>query len=284
MGLLLSVEADYCDEAVSIYDYNFFIVMCFNLRLATTGLLMDDRNSDNTRIFKGLPRLRWVKDEDETAELAAARESFYYWWWVFLKESRPYRQALSGRALEPYLSMSKDFGRLMDDFDYWWIRTGREIFSEQLALPRVRVLEHSQTVNLKQINAKLVVELPLTIRRSTILRQVNKLLDQHHPGAQLRVGEHSSARRKLYPASRMRLPTLQVLYDVWQARKQAPDQAWHKTGEQLNLSPAFIPTLADNKKEIDYKNRCMTLVIQRYHRKAAALIEFAAQGDFPRIK
>jgi hypothetical protein len=236
------------------------------------------------RVFKGLPRIRWAEDADEEQELIAARSSAYYWWWAFLRESREYRRALSGRTDEPFAGVARDFRRLGDDFDRWWLRIGREIFAEQMALPRVRLLEHGLTVNLDQINPKLVVELPLTIRRATILRQVNRLLDEHHDGARLRVQQHGSAKRKLYAQSRMRLPTLKILYDVWITRKQHPDWSWHAIGETLRLSPVFIPTSRDDDKEIDYKRRCMTLIVQRYHRKAAALIDFAARGDFPRLK
>jgi hypothetical protein len=236
------------------------------------------------RVFKGLPRIRWAEDADEAAELAQARNSAYYWWWAFLRESRDYRRALSGRTEEPFPSMARHFGRLGDDFDRWWLRTGREIFAEQMALPSVRLLAHGVTVNLEQINPKLVVELPLTMRRATILRQINRLLDQHHAGTDLRVMKHGSAKRKLYAQSRMRLPTLKILYDVWIARKQHPDWTWNDIGETLRLSPVFIPDSRDDAQEVAYKRRCMTLIVQRYHRKAAALIDFAARGDFPRLK
>jgi hypothetical protein len=63
-----------------------------------------------------------------------------------------------------------------------------------------------------------------------------------------------------------------------------PDWTRHAIGEQLNLSPVFIASTTDSELEVEYKNRCMTFVVQRYYRKAAALIDFAARGDFPRIK
>ena len=240
--------------------------------------------TSHDRVFKGLPRIRWAEDADEPAELAAARDSAYYWWWVFLQESREYRRALLGRTEEPYAKMAKDFGRLSDDFDYWWLRTGRKIFAEKLALPRVRPLEHGVRVNLDQINEKIVLEIPLTIRRSTILKQINRELDNVHQGAGLRVYKHGTAERKLYPHSRMRMSTLELLHRVWMARKENPHEEWHTTGERLNLSPVFIPNARDTADDIKYKNRCMDVVVQRYHRKAAALIDFAARGDFPRIK
>jgi len=236
------------------------------------------------QVFKGMQRIRWAKDSDEDAELAEARKSAYYWWWAFLRESREYRRALSGRTEEPYASMARDFGRLGDNFDRWWLRTGRIIFAEQLALPRVRILEHGITVNLDQINPKLALELPLTIRRSTILRQINEFLNAHHQGAKLRVMKHGTAKRKLYAQSRMRPATLKILHDVWTMRKNFPQMTWWEIGEALGVSRAFDTKPTDTAQERAYKHRCMTLVVQRHCRKAAALIDFASRGDFPRIK
>jgi hypothetical protein len=237
------------------------------------------------RVIKGMRRIRWAEDPDEAEELVEARNSPYYWWWMFLRESHDYNKGLLRKNVDESIAgMAADFGRLGDDFDWWWLRRGREIFSEQMTLPRARILEHGVRVNLDQINPKLVVELPLTIRRATIIRQINQLLDKHHAGAQLRVMNYATAKRKLYAHSRIRLPTLELLYRVWKARNERPDESWYMSGEKLKISPVFIIDAKDTKIEQDYKRRCMTIVVQRYYRKAQALIEFAAKGDFPRIK
>ncbi len=85
------------------------------------GERVQRRRAASERIFKGMPqRRRWAEDADQEAELAAARDSAYYWWWAFLRESRDYRRALSGRTDEPFAGMARDFGRLGDEFNYWW--------------------------------------------------------------------------------------------------------------------------------------------------------------------
>lgn len=236
------------------------------------------------RVFKGMQRQRWAEDTDRAAELAAARGSFYYWWWAFLRESQDFRKALTGKKDEPYATIARDFGRLGDSFETWWLQRGRDLFAEKVAIPRVRCLEHGIVVNLEQINPKLVVELPLTIRRATILRQVNRLLEQYHQGPRLKVLAHSSAQRKLYAKSRMRLATLALLHAVWVKRKENPQLPWWEIGERVGVSPVFKVGDGDEAAEVNYKRRCMTLVVQRYHRKAAALVAFAAKGDFPRVK
>jgi hypothetical protein len=235
------------------------------------------------RFFKGLPTT-WGRDVDRETEAKAARESFYYWWWAFLSESMEYRRAVTGRKEEPYASMAADFGRLGTSFETWWFERGREIFVEPVAIPRVRKMEHGDMANYEGVNPKLIIEMPLTIRRQTILRQVNKLLDQHHAGSDLRVHAYSRAKRRLYPHQRIRKATLETLMKVWQARKAKPDAPWWETGEELRLSPYHTVTEKDDAATIANKHRIMALTVQRMHRKAKAIIDFAAKGDFPRYK
>lgn len=234
------------------------------------------------RLIKGLGIT--LQDLDRDAELKAAENSLYYWWWVFLRESREYRRAVSGGTEEPYASMARDFGRLGHSFEHWWFERGRDLFAEQVAIPRVRKLEHREAANYEGINPKLVVELPLSIRRTTILRQLNKLLDDHHTGQKLRVHAYSHAHRRIYPNQRIRITTFPPLLAVWREHKQNPKKEWWKIGEELNLAPLFTCEPNDDAKTVAHKHRMMALTVQRLHRKAKALIDYAAKGDFPRFK
>lgn len=241
------------------------------------------------RVIKGLPRLPLV-DIDRKVELQAARDSLYFWWWSFLRESLDYRRAVSGRKEEPWARMASDFGRLGDHFDSWWFETGRGLFKERVAIPKVRKLEHGEPANYEGINRKLVIELPLTIRRATILKQVNTLLDAelNEPDkryfSNLRVHAFSTARRRIYPDQRIRITSFKTLLDVWQERKKSPSVPWWEVGEKLRLSPVYITQPTDTEEEVKYKHRLMSLIVQRHYRRAKALIEFAAKGDFPRFK
>lgn len=225
-----------------------------------------------------------LQDADRDAELEAAKSSLYYWWWAFLRESREYRQAISGSTEEPYASMARDFGNLGHSFEYWWFARGRNLFEERVAIPKVRKLEHGEGANYEGVNPKLVIELPLTIRRQTILRQVNRLLDEHHTGQKLRVHEFSTAERRLYPNQRIRKSTFPPLMAVWQERKRNKKEEWWETGERLKLSPIHTVAEGDDADTVAWKHRIMALTVQRLHRKAKSLIDFAARGDFPRFK
>lgn len=225
-----------------------------------------------------------LHDNDREAELKAAENSLYYWCWAFLRESTEYRRAVSGSGEEPYANMARDFGHLSHSFEHWWFARGRDLFEEQVAIPKVRKLEHGEGANYEGVNAKLVLELPLTIRRQTILRQVNRLLDEHHSGQGLRVHQFSTAKRRLYPQQRIRKTTFPPLMAVWQERKRNKKEEWWETGERLKLSPIHIVEKGDDAHTVAWKHRIMSLTVQRLHRKAKSLIDFAARGDFPRFK
>jgi len=242
------------------------------------------RAKEPKRQYKALNEQTWADDADVQREVAEAENSPYYWWWMFIRESHDYQMALRGARGEPYASMARDFGVLGNNFSAWWQFTGREIFAEQQAIPEVRELEHGSVVNLNQFHPKLALELPLGISQAQILRQVKKILARRHEGIELRPHAYGTSKRRLFPDSRMRMPTMKILYDVWKVRKNYPKAKWREIGIRLRLSPAHIPRRGDSKEEIKYKRRVMALVVQRYYRKAAALIEFAARGDFPRIR
>lgn len=250
--------------------------------------MSDERRVERLRFIGQLPKHRFRPGETTVAweaELAAARTSLYYWWWRFLKESVEYRAAQMGELRdEPWAGVARDFGHLYDDFEDWWYRTGRMLFAEQASVPRVRVLEDREQISYELSNASLFVEIPLTIKRKTILRQLNRLLDANHPGQSLRVYSHSTARRRVYPNQRIRMATFPTLLAVWEAHKSASTKPAWQIGEDLNLSPIHVVVPGDDEEEVKYKHRMMSLTVQRLQRKATALIDFAAKGDFPRFK
>ena len=235
------------------------------------------------RLFKDMPQ-GWGKNPEDWDELAAAKDSYYYWWWAFLRESDEYRQARKGEGTEAMLQMADDFGQLGDHFPTWWFKRGRDIFAEKMAFPQVRKLHSKDLENYEPNKNKLMLEIPLTIRRSTLLKQINKILDAEHEGAALRLHKFSQAQRRIYPKQRIRKTTFKPILDVWQMRKTDTDMPFWQIGELLRLSPSFIVGPADDTDTVAYKHRNMTLTVQRLYRKAQALIKFAARGDFPRFR
>lgn len=234
--------------------------------------------------FKGMPR-HWKRGISIENEIEAAKNSYYYWWWAFLGVSEEYRKAESGSKKEPYASLYADFGRIRgSSFDGWWMERGRNLFAEPVAIPKVREMEHMELASHEMPREYLYIEVPLKIRRQTILRQINKLLDDRHEGRGLKLLKQSQARRKLYAKQRIRITTFDPIWKVWQARKADPKKSWSQIGYDLEISSAFNIKDWHDEEMIKYQQRMMALVVQRLHRKAEALIKFAALGDFPRFR
>lgn len=251
------------------------------------------------------------KHKELAAELNAAKNSSYYWWWVFLRESEEYRAVSSKRKVkykpssrralnkskaafdleegDPQVrAVAEDFGDLdFGPFHIWWFSTGRYIFAQQRAFAEVKVVDDGFTVWESKNVKRFYLEVPLTIRKSTALRQIKKILGayfQAEDGGRHNVFAHSTAKREINKSSKMRLSTFKQFFDVWQDRQEHPDSKWWETGERLKISPAFINYPHTAKSLRASNNRNMTLTVQRIYRKTEKLIYFAARGDFPRTK
>lgn len=214
----------------------------------------------------------------------AAMDSLYRWWWECLKESAEYDEALRGKLGQPWAGMAADFGELEDSFSDWWMVRGRGLLGDQVYQPAVLRLSSAAEFVKDDVRPNMLLEVPLTTSRKEIIKQFTQLLDEALVKRPERSARGSGIRRELYPDQRMRLETIKSLLEVWKARKGADDEAWWQTGERLGHWTQYHSLPNDDAAAIKEKQRLMTLTVQRLHRMATALIDFAAKGDFPRVK
>jgi hypothetical protein len=171
---------------------------------------------------------------------------------------------------------------------YTGLSRGVDLFKQTQPRARVREMMATETVPVARADAsRLYLEVPLTIRRSTVLRQINELLDPHYreqPQGRLNVFAHSTARYEINRSSKLRQRTLEQIYRVWTQRNANPEETWWQLGTRLKISPAFINHAHTPKAVTVNNNRFMTLTVQRLYRKAKNIIYWAARGDFPCIK
>jgi hypothetical protein len=267
--------------------------------------------ADQDVFIKGLRRQRWARASDnqpasptalaqqarreqrerlEQDQIEQARSSSYYWWWLFLRESEEFQRArLHRNADTKVLEVARDFGNIQQrDFGDWWLRRGVDLFKQTQPIPRVLEMMVTESVPLpRDGKTHLYLKIPLTIRRSTVLRQINELLDPHYrdqPQGRLNVFAHSTARYDINRGSKLRQRTLEQIYMVWTQRNANPEEPWWQLGTRLKISPAFINHAHTPKAVTVNNNRLMTLNVQRLYRKAKNIIYWAARGDFPCIK
>jgi hypothetical protein len=221
----------------------------------------------------------------------ALRNEHYRLWWQSLTLSEDYAAALKGQRGEPYASVADDFGPLGEDYLLWWFERGRLLFGEQVhhaavaELDVLRVTERGDRMVAWRDRARpsLYLRIPLTLERRDIIRQINELLDLQLAKRAEEIAAAKHPRRTIYPDQRMRIATIETLLDVWRARKST-DEEWWQTGERLGVRDEFNCNPGDDAATIKRKRRLMTQTMQRYHHMAAKLIQFAAMGDFPRVK
>jgi hypothetical protein len=217
--------------------------------------------------------------------LADAVDSPYYWWWIFVRESEEVATARKRRPVDPAVAqLARHFGNLERPFEEWWFRTGRYLFAETRPIPKVRELLRGES-SFGTNEERLFVEIPLTIRRATVLRQLNKILKPHYKPdgspARLNVFAHSSATYQANKSSKMRLATFAQFHRVWLRRAEHPYESWAAAGKACGVSPTqakLKPTASWSQQDID---RAMTLDTQRIYRKTKRLIYWAARGKFP---
>jgi hypothetical protein len=232
---------------------------------------------------------REKRERERAEEVAEAMTTPYYWWWVFLQESDEYRAALERKKVDPAVAaVARDFGDITKtSFETWWFKTGRYLFAQKRAMPKVRKLENGTTIWDAEKNNCLYLEIPLTMRRSTALRKINEILGEHfkaEDGGRHNVFAYSQARRDINKSSKVRITTFKQFHDVWMDRKNYPDSQWWETGEKFKISPSFINYPHTHPMDRAENCRNMNLTVQRIYRKTKTLIYWAARGEFPRIK
>lgn len=244
---------------------------------------MEDMNkADDEQVRKKLQLLK--HDPATHDEYQAAFDGMIYQWWRALKLSDDYAAALRGELGEPWASMAADFGELYDSFGLWWVQRGMDLYRWHIAEPTVREMPMGQAAEQPADYPILHLQVPLVLNKQQLSRQITQLFDDAKK--RLRIddsGKDWVPPRGFYKDTRLHLPTITKMLDVWTARRDT-GLSWEQIGERFAVSEAAMPSPDDDEKTAKEKRRVMIISTQRLHRMATALIDFAAQGDFPRVK
>jgi hypothetical protein len=247
-------------------------------------------NSTQRPFFKGIPRFVVATDDLEASEAA---ESVYRWWWECLRLS-PVLWFATETGFTPreaaVAKVAEAFGDLRSgNFNKWWRETGRKIFAESKRPSRVTVLDLSQ-LNRHRFDAnKIYIEVPLTIRQQTIVRQFKGVLAEAHEGRALNLAKHSNAEFKLHTKS-YQLHTLQNEYWVLVYRLLHPSIETWRIGDRLQVAPQHrIRDAYGNIPDPDLYGRYkpnrhlngLTSMTGRYLYKARFALLNAERGSFP---
>ena len=229
--------------------------------------------------FKGLAGFTRASDEIEADD---ARDSVYHWWWRFMRLSPVFWFAKHSGHLPTNPQVAETFQRIGDleaPFHMWWRNTGRYLFAEAKRPAKVERLEldtlHDHTFR----EGALLLEIPLSIRKETILRQIKKLLSDEHEGRHLDLAATSTAPLKLH-TKRYQLRTLENEYWVLLYKTLYPDIAIWQIGDRLRIAPHLrVRGVERGANERAFAN--MNSLTGRYLYKARFTLANVECGSFP---
>ena len=254
---------------------------------------MNENNEE--LIFKGMRQLRYKRQDDM---LRDAQRSPYYWWWAFLRLSKDYWWVCQRRGAVGDLrlkGMYRDFGNVYElTFEEWFLRRGKNLLSEELALPAVRKLSPTNLELSRPLGRHLILEIPLNMTEKSIISQVRKQL-RNHPDRE--VERISTAKRKLAKLIGIRQDVIESAYAVWRLHHESRDgrvvekigqahgtKSLYQIGKELRLVRSCMPVSTDDQERAAKRVNGMKVAVSRMLTRANNLIDNAAIGVFPSIQ
>jgi len=219
-------------------------------------------------------------------EARVARGTWAYWWYKCLQANEEYFFCCTHGGQGELANMYADFGDVFKlSFHSWWFRHGRKIFSETQPLKKVRQIESRQDLEMTAwSNKKLIIEIPLTLRRQTAMRQVGRIVKDAYQGRVIDIWEHSTARRKIIK-SKIRMSTVELLLRVLEIRQKYPKLTLNEVGIRagIEIDLGARDTTGELHDAAEERRR-MTITVARYLAQAKNLITNAGLGKFPSLQ
>lgn len=247
--------------------------------------LISDDLFDDYRPNKLIPRSFRQRLPVEQ-EIAEAKKSLAFWWYRCLQLSAPFMQCCEAEGRGACADLYGDMGDVRLPFARWWVRYGRKAFAERGKLKDVLKIETFKQADdqIDQVD-RLVLSIPLTMRKTTAVRKVSKLLAEAHAMRDpVDIWKASTAKRMIIK-NKLRQKTIQQLLRLWELRQQDPDLSLYELGKQAGIELDLLARDTQGEQITEaMERRRMTIAVSRQLLQARNLIANAAQGVFPSLK
>jgi hypothetical protein len=224
-------------------------------------------------------------------EIRLARKSPAYIWFQCLELSEEYKQCCEQGGKGELADTYNKFGNIFEysNFDIWWRKHGRFLFVEEKPFNKAKLISTEDMLSQLRLDSKrLIIEIPLTIRKQTAMRQVGKFLKLAYQGLDIDIYKESTAKVK-FEKSKMRITTAELLLKIHKLRVKYPKYSLAKIGDLANvqldvLARAKTDEALAKMNDQDFLDRRMTIAVSRYTAQANKLIYDAVRGKFPMLK
>jgi hypothetical protein len=161
-------------------------------------------------------------------------------------------------------------------------RYGKYIFVERKPFKEVVSLTNESLRRARVNKHNLILEIPLTVTVSTLMRKIKKEILLKHQGRRLDVNAYGTSKRPLLK-SRVQIEMIELLLGVFEERKRNPNLPLYKIGERSGVKIAYMSRMDDENRilTIEEEKRRMAIVTSGYLKKSRWLIDNAEMGLFP---
>ena len=219
-------------------------------------------------------------------EIREARKSPAYWWYRCLLANDEYEYCCRHGGKGEMSALYADFGDVFElSFPQWWMRHGRKLFTEIKPFKKTQIIESTEQLqNTRLSKDKLIIEIPLTLRKQTVIRQIGRILKAEYENRVVDVMQVSTARRKIVK-SKMRMSTVEQLLKVKAVRDANPRMTLNEVGIAAEIVLDLNARIYDEGEMSDAdERRRMTIAVGRLLRQAKNLITNAGMGKFPSLQ
>ena len=242
---------------------------------------MSDKKLGFFKEIPGALRSRMAVDQ----EWKKAQDTLYFQWWRCLNYSDEYLKCceIKGKSHELAETYAL-FGDVTMAWPVWWQKIGRKIFSERRQYPKVRAITEEDALRRLDTDLKdfLILDIPLNLTRVTILEQINKLFDEHHPGNELKIRAQSTAIVQLED-TKLQHKTIPTLVRVAEILHSNPDIQLYQLAQRAKLAEHHLGRSKSESLSVDEEKQRRQMAASRHKEQAQRLVHNAARLKFPSI-
>ena len=247
-------------------------------------MVMDKDDNLPNKHIKMIPRSLRSQPYSYKSELKEARKSPAYWWYRTLQASDEYILCCKNDGRGKLEVLYRDFGDVRKEFASWWISHGRKLFAESKPLKKVLQIGREEIDNLVPHKDRMIIEIPLTMRKQTVMRQIGRFLKEAYLDREIDVWKQSTAKRQIIK-SKIRMSTVEILLKVHAVRNANLTLNNYEIGLKVGIQ-LDINRLDTTGELVDLalEKRRMTIAVSRYLGQAKNLIANVERGIFPSLK